>query len=476
MNKSVWVIIFLILSSLSQAQTGYKIDVSIKQFANQYIYLGYYYGKSLPIKDSIKLNSAGKGTFKGKEKLKGGIYLIGYPNKKSFVEVLIDKTQIFSVTITDTSLPVKMTVANTPEGMIFQQYQKYMEKKGAEAKAINQLPNTTEAEKQIVTSKRKVLNEEVMNYRKNIQKQHPKNLLSSLLYTLEEPKIPDAKFHPGGVYDSSYAWYFYKSNYWNGVDFTDERLLNTPVFEPKFDNYFETMIVPSIDSLKKEANKIIIASKPNKEMFKYITSKLIERYINPKYMGQDAVFVDLFEKYVSNGTVDWFTEKQKKFVFERYYYIVSNQVGEKAPPLELIDTLNKPVSLYNINSKYTVLCFWDATCGHCKEVVPKVDSVFTKKWKSQGVTLLGVMTDGGLDNWKKYISENKFTSWMHAYQADEVRKAEAAEGKPNFRQLYDVQVTPKLYLLDSEKRIIAKNLTWDQIDNVIEDQIKRNRN
>ena len=32
-------------------------------------------------------------------------------------------------------------------------------------------------------------------------------------------------------------------------------------------------------------------------MFKFILSALTEKYINPTYMGQDAVFVNLFERY-----------------------------------------------------------------------------------------------------------------------------------------------------------------------------------
>ncbi|WP_350340080.1 hypothetical protein [Paraflavitalea speifideaquila] len=29
-----------------------------------------------------------------------------------------------------------------------------------------------------------------------------------------------------------------------------------------------------------------------------------------------------------------------------------------------------------------VICFWDPTCSHCKEVVPKVDSIYNAKWKN----------------------------------------------------------------------------------------------
>ena len=55
------------------AQNGYEIKVTLKPFKNQYIYLGHYYGKQLPIIDSVKLNDKSEGVFKGTKKLGGGI-------------------------------------------------------------------------------------------------------------------------------------------------------------------------------------------------------------------------------------------------------------------------------------------------------------------------------------------------------------------------------------------------------------------
>jgi thiol-disulfide isomerase/thioredoxin len=474
MNKYLLTCFFAFGLFTANAQNGYKIDVNIKAFANQFVYLGYYFGKSLPIKDSIKLNAKGTGSFVGKQKLPSGIYLIGYPTKNKFFEILIDKNQNFSITADTVEVNKNLVLKGTADGIDFQNYQKYMETKGKEINALNGQPSITAEQKKNLDTKRKKINDEVQAFRKGLETKNPKGLLAAIFKTLQEPIVPDAKFHPGGKYDSTYAWYYYKSNYWNGVDFKEDRILRTPVFENKFDNYFKTIVYPVPDSIKKEADKIITASMPNKEMYKYVTTKLIERYINPEYMGQDAVYVHLFEKYVATGMTDWFDEKQKKFLFDRGYSLISNIVGEKAAPLDLLDTLGNPISLYNIKADYTVICFWDATCGHCKEVAPKLDSIYTAKWNKLGVKLLGVMTDGGLDNWKKYITEHQFTTWMHGYQPDAQRKADNDAGRANFRQLFDIQNTPKLFLLDKEKRIIAKQLTYDQLDHVIDDNIKKN--
>ncbi|MEN9298244.1 MAG: hypothetical protein RLZZ429_557, partial [Bacteroidota bacterium] len=45
--------------------------------------------------------------------------------------------------------------------------------------------------------------------------------------------------------------------------------------------------------------------------------------------------------------------------------------------------------------------------------------------------------------------------------------AEERAGVPNYRQLYDIFKTPTLYLLDKDKRIIAKQLSLEQFDDLI---------
>src|SRR4051812_3563039 len=95
--KKLLVFPALFMAALFFGQDGYEIKVTLKPFKNEYIYLGYYSGKQYPVVDSVKLNDKSEGTFKGSTKLGGGIYLVVYPARNKFFEVLIDKQQHFSV-------------------------------------------------------------------------------------------------------------------------------------------------------------------------------------------------------------------------------------------------------------------------------------------------------------------------------------------------------------------------------------------
>ena len=76
------------------------------------------------------------------------------------------------------------------------------------------------------------------------------------------------------------------------------------------------------------------------------------------------------------------------------------------------------------------------------------------------------------DEWKKFINENHLNGWHHAWQNREGRIADEQAGQANYRQLFDIYQTPTMYLLDADKKIIAKKLSIEQYDAVIEAKLK----
>jgi hypothetical protein len=138
----------------------------------------------------------------------------------------------------------------------------------------------------------------------------------------------------------------------------------------------------------------------------------------------------------------------------------------------MIDSLNRPQPLYNVKSNFTVVVFWDPTCSHCKEVVPKVDSIYEAKWKNEEVQVYAVKTEGTREQWLNFIKEHHLNGWTHVFPTPGKNEADIAAGRPGYKQLYDVYQTPMLYLLDKDKRIIAKKLTYLQINEVINSKLQ----
>jgi Domain of unknown function (DUF5106)/Thioredoxin-like len=459
-------------ASLRYSQSGgYSIHLHLKPYTGGKVYLGYYYGKIKALADSAQLDGNSDGLFSGKDKLPGGVYFIVSPSRSILFELLIDSQQQFSIAADTTNLPASVVFSGSgsADNIVFQTYTRYTADKGGQITALQKdlSKARTHADSSRLKDKMKQLNDEIQKYREDITARYPTSLLATLFQVLKEPVIPPAAQQPGGKYDSVFAYRYYKSHYWDGIDFTDERLTRTPVFEPRLDKYFRDLVPPQADSIEKETDKMLLEARVSKPMFQYLMVYFVQKYVNPQYMGQDAVFVHLFDKYINAGETEFFTEKYRKFLNDRAYSLMANLIGQPAPNLEMVDSTGALRPLYGVDAKFTVICFWDPTCSHCKETVPKVDSIFKAKWQKEGVKIYGVMVDGGKEAWLQFIKDHNLTDWTHVYETKEHQDATEKAGQPGYRQLYDVYETPILYLLDKDKRIIAKKLTYQQLDEVI---------
>jgi hypothetical protein len=105
--------------------------------------------------------------------------------------------------------------------------------------------------------------------------------------------------------------------------------------------YYREVIVPQADSIIKEADYQLLLARSCPEMYKFLLNWLTDEYINPKYMGLDAVFVHLFEKYHSKGLTSWLNAKQMETINRRAYMLMANLIGLKAADLEMLDTAGK---------------------------------------------------------------------------------------------------------------------------------------
>jgi thiol-disulfide isomerase/thioredoxin len=128
----------------------------------------------------------------------------------------------------------------------------------------------------------------------------------------------------------------------------------------------------------------------------------------------------------------------------------------------LLDTLERPVNALSIQADFTVLYFYDPDCGHCKKKTPALRDLYHDKLKDMGVIVVAADIKKETDKWKKYIRDQKL-DWINL--ADPHMRS-------NFRYEYNIETTPQLYILDDEKKIIAKKLDVEQIEEFINRQIE----
>jgi thiol-disulfide isomerase/thioredoxin len=454
------------------AQNGYEIKVTLKPFKNQYIYLGHYYGKQLPIIDSVKLDQNSTGTFRGPKKLGGGIYLVGYPDRSNKFEMLVDREQKFAV-IADTAAIYRISFIGSAENASFKAYQQFMIQNGKKLDDLYKMRSgSSEKDSLKLTAQIDTLSKKINAYRLDIIGKEPNSLLATLLKAMKEPDVP--KNAEAEKKDSLYAYRYFKGHYWDGINLWDDRLTRTPFFENRVDKYFEQLVYPAADSVIKEIDWMMGFASASEEMQKFLLLKFVNRYLNQKYMWEDAVFVHLFEKYFAQKNYSWLNEKGRKLITDRAYSLMANIMGSPAAEIELPDSTGKKRNLYSLDAPYTVVVIYDPTCGHCKETLPKLDTLYNQKWKAWGVKMFAMAkeTDGKKSDWYDFMNKAGMKEWVNVYYSKEAEKARIAANTPSYSQLYDVQSFPTLYLLDKDKRIIAKKITDKQLDEILEQRVK----
>jgi thiol-disulfide isomerase/thioredoxin len=454
---------------------AYQINIQLQPVKNAKIYLANYYGKYQQLADSCFLDANGNGVFKGKKKLAQGIYFVVSPAFTHLFDVLIDEKQQFSIAA-DTTKPGSHTVTGSIDNDLYMGYNRFLNQIAPQLNTLQQqyanAKNAADSAKlrEALIAK----NNELNAYRENIIAQHPTRMLSRFFNAMKRPEAPAYPPAVNGVVDSLYPARYIKAHFWDEVDFTDEALVRTPFFEPKLEDYYKYYVFAEADSIIPEVKEMLLSSRSCQEMYRYLLAKFTNKYINPEVMGQDKVFIYLFENYYLKGDIDWLSEKDKKTILNRGYSLIANQIGIQAPILDLItaEGISKP--LYEQKSAFSFVVFWDPNCGHCKETIPRIDSFYKAAWKAAGLSIYAVNTEPkAKDAWEQFIKTHGLQDWTHVYETLETKQALEKAGQANYRQLYDVYQTPTLYLLDSEKRIIAKKLTLEQFHEILKGKLQK---
>ena len=467
LKVSILILLLHVSPAVWAVSPAYHIEVSIKNFQDKTIYLGYPYGDKKYLADTAEISADGKFVFEGTKPLDGGLYFIYSPNNLYFDLIVAEPS--FGLQTDTLDYINHMKVDGSMENKVFFDFQRFMQTHQKKASKISEKikQEKDSNEKAKLESDLKKLDEEVRQYRMNLIQENSNLFVSKFIKSTINPEVPDApKGADGKPLDKNFGYKYYKQHFFDNIDFSDARMLRTPNFYPKILDYLDKMTLKTPDSIIVSAHQIIEKAKQNKDVFRYCVVNITYKYETSKIMGMDAVFVDLADNYHLSGDAFWADSTLTAKISDRVARIKPNLIGNLAPKMVLLDTTLNPISLYSIKADYIILFFYDPDCGHCKKKTPVLRDIYEMKLKQMGVQVVAADIKKDIDKWKKFVRERKL-SWINL--SDPYVRS-------NFRYEYNIESTPTIYVLDRHKKIIAKKLDVDQLYEFIQKQKEIEKN
>ncbi|MFN0190086.1 MAG: thioredoxin-like domain-containing protein [Bacteroidia bacterium] len=459
---------FFILACTQQVVIGaekpaYELTFKITGLKDSMVYLANYYGEKQYLKDSTHADANGNVVFRGAEKLPGGIYLFVFPGKTYF-EILLDQEQTFSMECTMANVIETMKVKGSEDNRLFYEYLKFIQERSKEVEPLKNERKNLQDQKQptdSVEAKIKRVDQAVVEYKLSFISKYPERLLASIFNASQDPKVPELPLKKDGTRDSAFAYYYYRDHYFDQINLSDERLLRSPIYHSKLSYFMKNLVINMPDSIYPVTDSLIKWASGNKETFKYMVWFLTNTYETSNIMGMEAVFVHLVKNYYTKEKAYWVDETTLFKIKDRARILEPLLLGKVVKNLILPDSNGVYQALHAVNAPFTILYFWDPDCGHCKKVTPKVKAYYDKV-KSKGIKVFAVCTEVEMEKWKNYIKENKL-DWINV--AD-------PELHNNFRQDFDIQTTPQIFILDKDKKILARKLDEDNMEKVLDKELE----
>ncbi|KGK32072.1 TlpA disulfide reductase family protein [Cellulophaga sp. E6(2014)] len=263
-------------------------------------------------------------------------------------------------------------------------------------------------------------------------------LIANHFITANAPYIPEA-------YSTAEAYVAgKKENYFKAIDFSNPVLQSSVFLTDKLTNYVFTALpltLSGTDELEQEVIKNVgNISTPLGSLtddFKFYT--YYELWNTAVAYDYNTVSDYIYTHYLKDLAIA--TENlEAKNTIEAHNRL---RIGEVAPEItwKTGKELNKLSGL--APAKNYVLIFWSSTCGHCLKELPALHKEFKNK---TDLTVLAVGLEDEVENWE--IEAAKLPNFKHAISL--------GKWDSEYAELYDVHATPTYYILDSEKRIIAK--------------------
>ena len=450
-------ILFPILFAQGQNPT---LEVTISGLIADEIYLADFYGDKNNILDTTLADATGFFRFPIKDSYPNGMYRI-FLTKETFFDIIISNRENIKINSQADFLYDSLNVIESKENKVYYRFLKegnYNQRKfDLLAPLANYYPRNDTFYESI---KHKYIStqEAYISFFDNLIADNP-DLWVTRVIKQRKPHFYDPELNEFGRREYTIEHFF------DHVDFTDIELIRSNVYSTIAIEYLTLYSNPNLnqDQLQDEFIKAV-----DKIMYEAMDNSLVYEFVVEYLVGG-------FEKYHFDKVLDYIAEnytpeqceneERKSDLQTRLKKYAELSVGKPAPEIHTIDENNNPVTLSEIDSDNTLIIFWASWCSHCKDILPKIHNICKSSINPRKMQVFSYSIDNDNAEWRKVLDEQKF-EWINASDLKGWDSQAAID--------YNIYATPTMFLLDKEKHILAKPITFEDLKEalIIENIIK----
>jgi peroxiredoxin len=293
-----------------------------------------------------------------------------------------------------------------------------------------------------------VLNKMLQDFTNSMIEKSKGMFVQKILKAYSSPDY-EAYLKTPGAFQYKSRFSFLKDHYFDNVDFADTNLLNTEVFFKLATDYINTFAdPPTTESYIRTIGVLLGKASDSKPVYNYLLNLMMNTFETSDY---EEVYIYLIDNYYLQNTCESVSEH--KTIASKAEAMKKLKVGNSAPEIEMPDVNGNPLNLYSINSKAVLLLFWSSECHHCEAVMPDMVKLYNE-YKPKGLEIIGVSIDTVKSLWIEGISKNDL-KWFNISDLKGL--------KSEYISNYNIWHTPTFYLLNEDKKIIARPLSMEQL-------------
>jgi peroxiredoxin len=238
------------------------------------------------------------------------------------------------------------------------------------------------------------------------------------------------------------------------------------------DNCLNNIAPQNPDGIIRAVDSILSETQSDTATMNFLTRHICDKYLSlinnndSEILGMENVAVHIIDNYYLSGKAN---ANDENFINEIADYANKNRatlIGKQAKNLKMKTITGIAESLYDIDAPYILLCFYDVSCEHCREEIPKIYKIF-QKYKDKGLAGFCVYSRNDKKEWLEFVNKHKLTDWINAWDP---------ANENDFRIAYSLYYVPQAYVLDRNKKIAGRGLDSASLTKLLNNLIKNKDN